>query len=185
MAESSPPPLGCVSPPGGWLCLHIVRCANLQPVEVAEPPAAFVQCCCWVDKWPALRRLTASVRCDEHGRARWGEELWIPLPGGPSTTLRIELRYFLEWNGCLPSTTASTAKTGVTRGCGSIELSGQGHATTWCQLEGKGELRPDGVRIGTADVLVTYKTWAVRLHPSNTGSCLPQSPCVCTWLLLI
>ena len=173
----APPPLGCVSPPGGWLYLQIVRCANLHPIDTADAPAALVQCSCWVASWPALRRSTSSVRCDEHGRARWAEELWIPLPGGPSTTLRFELRYVLEWNGCLPSTAASSAKNGVTRGCGSIELSQQGFASTWCLLEGTGVSRSDGMRLGAAEVLVAYKIWAVRLQPpSNCTSCF-AAPC--------
>ena len=66
----APPPLGCVSPPGGWLYLQIVRCANLHPVDTADAPAALVQCSCWVASWPALRRSTSSVPPDRVGVSR-------------------------------------------------------------------------------------------------------------------
>ncbi|KAL1524141.1 hypothetical protein AB1Y20_019050 [Prymnesium parvum] len=159
-------PAGCVAPPGGWLCLRLLRCANIAPVNGTEEALSTIhaQCSCWLEGWPLLCRSTALAPCDSMGNALWPETLWLPLPDGKAARLCFELRLHVERRGCMPA--ISQGAHGVHRGYGSLDLPDAADSSAWCQLEGAGALRADGEAMGTAQLLVLC---------SRTGAAEPKA----------
>ena len=151
---------------GGWLRIHLVRCASAAPIgsqhaglfsddhSGGTPQVVAAQCSCALASRPGVRARSSIARGDGHIGAVWDETLWLQLPrGDEAVTLIVEL-----W--------LSARDAEQRMRCGGLELMprlGTAHVRLrgtsggcWCAVRGSGPVRSDGEPQGSAEVYLEF-----------------------------